>query len=119
MMTTHIKFFKTTTQEGFELYSKALHACGVAIGKEVNRNRNYYSGASAEAIVIAEEAASQKLFHAVGTMMRLQQKTGVRFLPEQHVKLDDNIRWSWCEDFYCDALSAIDEIRAERATLSA
>lgn len=112
-MATHYNFFKNANNYEFQLYKKALHACGVAIGKEAQttwQQMNSY-GRNPESIVIAKEDAGKKLFFAVGRIMKLQKETGVQFLPKERVELTDDIRFQWCEDFYSDAIDAIQEWR--------
>ena len=110
---THLDFYLQADERDFSLYEKALKFVSVAIGKEANsiwQQQNAY-GRNPESIIIAKESASQKLYFAVGKILKLQKETDFRFLPKERVELDDSIRFEWCEDFYADALEALAEWR--------
>ena len=105
-------FDATAGEKEFALYEKTLKACSIAISKEsrsVWQQQNAI-GRNPEAIVIAKESASNKLYYAVGKIIKLQKATGMYFVSKKQ-SLDDDTRFELCEDFYADALEALSEWR--------
>lgn len=113
MVVKHLEILLEADEQVFEVYQKTLKACSVAIGKTANSiwQQQNAIGRNPEAIVIAKEEESDKLFWAVGKLLRLKKMTGIPFVPDKKVELTDDIRWKWCESFYADALEAISQMR--------
>ena len=90
------------------IYKDALHSVEAALDKKKSTWQTMNAlGQSPEAILINAEEEHFKLFKAVGKIMKLQNITGIQFLPKQRVHLTDEIRRQWCEDFYESAQKAL------------